>query len=62
MSFQFLTGVRLTQVLHLPPNLKTMATPMTIDHSFLPNVIRIMHCNGGGKGFYSRDDVSVKGS
>ena len=28
MSFQFLTGGRLTQVLHLPPNLKTLATPM----------------------------------
>ena len=30
MSFQFLTRGRLTQVLHLPPNLKTLATPKII--------------------------------
>ena len=27
-SFQFLTGGRLTQVVHSPPHLKTLATPM----------------------------------
>ena len=46
MSFQFLTG-RLTQVLHLPPNLKTLATPMPECLSDLTWIPWIRHCNVG---------------
>ena len=50
MSFQFLTGGRLTQVDICPPNLKTLATPMPLVYGRLSPVIQfsvhILHCPG----------------